>query len=297
LISTVFYSSPSLKGWIVNTESNFRQPSHADIERAMGICVRLHQVEPGKSFIHHSHAILDQAFDNIRFSAEVYQLKPFRLREQKIHTPDHDYWNPLFKEHILGHPEAQRVIVVTDSDRGMIHLEPALKGFRYSVLYNEFHDQVKPPCQLWIGIRDGNELLNCIYSRDEKCTEEQLAMMCLIQFHLETAWKNWKQARALQQKLNLLTGSTFRSEEEDAVAVQLRKALESLTDRQRDVAEQVALGKDNQQIADEMEISVLTVKKHLQAIFKTLDVQHRTELAAKWHDAYFVRLSGKTQLP
>ena len=286
----IFYSSPSLKRQIVNTESYFSQLSHADIERVMDICARLHQVEPGESFIHHSHAALNQAFDNIRFSAEVYQLKPFRLREQRIHTPDHDYWSPLFKEHILGHPDAQRVIVVTESNTDMIRLEPALKEFRYSFLYNEFHDQVKAPCQLWIGIRDGDELLNCIYSREEKCTEEQLAMMCLIQSHLETAWKNWKQAHALQQKLNLLNGSTLRSEEEEAVAVQLRKALESLTDRQRDVAEQVVLGKDNQQIADELEISVLTVKKHLQAIFQILEVHHRTELAAKWHDAYFVHM-------
>ncbi len=274
----------------MKTESYFSRLPHVDIEQAVELCAELHCAEPEESFIHHSHATLNQAFNNIRFSVEVYRLKPFRLREQEIHTPDYDYWSPLFKKHILDRPDVQHVIVLTDSDRGMIPLESTLKEFHYSALYNEFHDQVQMPCQLWIGIRDGNELLNCIYSREKKCTEEQLAMLCLIQSNLEAAWKTWKQARALQQKLNLLKGSTFRSKGEKAIAAQIRKALESLTARQRDVVEQVALGKDNQQIADELEISVLTVKKHLQAIFQTLEVHHRTELAAKWHDAYFIHL-------
>ncbi len=267
-----------------------KQLSYADIEKIMDVCKKLHCTEPDESFIHYSHAAINQVFDNINFSAAIFQLKPFRLKEQGIHTPDYNYWSPLFKKHILGHPDAQRVIAVTGSDMGMKRLEPTLKEFRYSILYNEFHDKVKPPCQLWIGIRDGNELLNCIYSREEKCTEEELAMMCQIQSHLETAWKNWKRAPSPKRELNLLKDSIPLSEEEKAAGVQTRRILEFLTDRQRDVVKQVALGKDNQQIADELEISILTVKKHLSAIFHSLDIHHRTELAAKWHEAYFVHM-------
>ena len=83
---------------------------------------------------------------------------------------------------------------------------------------------------------------------------------------------------------------THPSEESEAVASRMRKLLAGLTPRQRDVVEQVAAGNDNQQIADELKISVLTVKKHLQAVFQSLDVHHRTELAAKWHQAHSVQL-------
>jgi RNA polymerase sigma factor (sigma-70 family) len=115
-------------------------------------------------------------------------------------------------------------------------------------------------------------------------------MMHIIQPHMETAWKNWKQTRSLKQEVDLLKNSTFQSEEEEATAARLRKNIETLTARQRDVVEWVAHGKDNQQIADELHISVGTVKKHLQLVFQSMEVQHRTELAAKWHQAHSVQL-------
>jgi DNA-binding CsgD family transcriptional regulator len=274
----------------MNKESYSEQLSHTDFKRVMDVCEKLHRAEPGDSFIHHSYATLNQAFDNMCFSAAIYGLEPFRLREQKIHTPDYDYWIFLFKEHICDRPDRQYFITVMDSDRGMIPLGFTVKEFHYSTLYTELYDQIQLPCQLWIGIRDGNELLNCIYSLERECTEEQLAMVFLIQSDLESAWKNSNQVRTLRQELNILNSSTFQSEEEKAVAAQNRKALDSLTDRQRDVVKQVALGKDNQQIAEELKICVMTVKTHLKTIFLSLHVQHRTELAAKWRTAYFVHL-------
>ena len=274
----------------MNKESYSRRLSHADFERVMDVCEKLHRAESEESFIHHSYAILNQAFDHMHFSAAVYGLEPFRLRQQKIRTPDYDYWISLFKEHICDRPDHQHFIIVMDSDRGMIPMDFTLKEFHYSTLYNELHDQVQAPCQIWFGLRDGSELLNCIYSREKDCTEEQLASVCLIQSDLESAWKNWKRVRTLKQELNIIKSSTYQWEEEKAAAAQLSKALDSLTDRQCDVVKQIALGKDNQQIADELNISVMTVKTHLKAIFQKLHVQHRTELAAKWHAAYFVHL-------
>lgn len=84
--------------------------------------------------------------------------------------------------------------------------------------------------------------------------------------------------------------SIFQTEAEEAAAAQIRQMIDVLTPRQCDVVELVALGKDNQQIADDLKISILTVKKHLQMVFQSLEVQHRTELAAKWHHAHSVTL-------
>lgn len=269
----------------------YKNLSHADLERVMDICERLHQAKPRESFLRHSYRSLNQALESMRFSTAVYNFKPFRLMEQKINTPEYEHWVEVFKKHVLDHPDHRFFIATIESGRDMMPLKFAAKEFHYSCLCTELYNKLhKGPCQLWLGIQDDNELLICIYTYESECSEERLAMICLIQSYLESAWINWKRVSILEKKMNLVKNSAFQSDEEKAVGAQIREALGSLTERQRDVVKQVALGKDNQQVAEELGISVLTVKTHLKTIFQSLDVQHRTELAAKWHVAYFVHL-------
>lgn len=58
-----------------------------------------------------------------------------------------------------------------------------------------------------------------------------------------------------------------------------------LTPRQLAVAQLTAAGRRNREIAEALQMSPNTVKKHLKNIFDVLDVTNRTELAA-----LFVRL-------
>jgi DNA-binding CsgD family transcriptional regulator len=270
-------------------ETLFRHLTRLELQHVMDTCAQLHMADPDESFLHHCHATLDPLLSNVHFSAEIYEVSPLQLREQEIHTLDDEYWIPLFLEHLHDHPYAQRLSGSAGTEVGMTHREPSLKKFRKSALYNEFYGRVEAQNQLWVGIRDGHDLLNCVYSREKEYTENQLAMLCLIQPQLETSWKNWKRARILKRELDRFKKTTLRSEESEAVASRMRKLLNALTPRQRDVVELLASGKDNQQIADELQISVLTVKKHLQAVFQSLEVQHRTELAAKWHQAHSIQ--------
>jgi DNA-binding NarL/FixJ family response regulator len=57
------------------------------------------------------------------------------------------------------------------------------------------------------------------------------------------------------------------------------RALERLTDRQREVAELVAQGMSNEEIAGRLFLSLATVKSHLTASMRRLDVRTRTQLA------------------
>lgn len=268
----------------------FRNLSNADLQRVMLVCEQVHLAKPSISFIHHCHNTLNQLFSNVHFSAEIYRLDPFHLQEQEINTLNHDRWIPLFKEHIMDHPYVNRIFNQTKPEVSMTHLEPTLKQFHRSALYNEFYNKVQAQNQLWLGLRDGNELLNCVYSREKEYSENHRTMMSLIQPHLEIAWKNWKRTHSFTQELNLLKAPFLQSEEEEAEAARLRKAIDALPPRQREVVEWVANGKDNQQVADEMQISILTVKKHLQAVFQSMGVIHRTELAARWHQAHSVTI-------
>ena len=62
----------------------------------------------------------------------------------------------------------------------------------------------------------------------------------------------------------------------------------SLSVREYEVMEKVSCGKLNKEIADEMNRSTNTVRKHLQHIFPKLGVQNRTEASIK-----FMEITGK----
>ncbi len=55
-----------------------------------------------------------------------------------------------------------------------------------------------------------------------------------------------------------------------------------LTPRQQEVLDLMALGKSNKEIADELGLTTGTVKMHSSRLFKTLNVQNRTEAVAKF---------------
>lgn len=270
-------------------ENSFRNLSHANIQQVLLICERLHRAKPDESFVKHCQMVMQNGFSCVHFSAERYQLKPFALLEQPIQSLG-DAYLPLFRENCMEHPYLRRMLTETSTEVSMTHIEPKAAQFRTSSLYNEFYNEVQAQNQIWVGIHVENELLNCVYSREREYSEAHLAMMCIIQPHLESAWKNWKRTRALRQQIRVLKETLFQSPEEEVRAASIRAAIDRLTARQQDVVELVAAGLDNQQIADELKISVETVKKHLQLVFHALNTRHRTELAAQWHRAYSITL-------
>ena len=70
----------------------------------------------------------------------------------------------------------------------------------------------------------------------------------------------------------MIKQSLFSHEEESHM-------MQHLSSRQRDIAEMVALGMSNKEIAKHADITEQTVKTHLKAIYEKLDVHTRLELA------------------
>lgn len=58
-----------------------------------------------------------------------------------------------------------------------------------------------------------------------------------------------------------------------------RALWEELTERELDVLKELATGKNNQEIADCLQIGIKTVKTHISSIFIKLEVQDRTQAA------------------
>ena len=57
------------------------------------------------------------------------------------------------------------------------------------------------------------------------------------------------------------------------------QALLSLSERQREVLKLLAAGESNKEIGRNLNISAATVKAHLEALFRRLDVKNRTQAA------------------
>ena len=55
----------------------------------------------------------------------------------------------------------------------------------------------------------------------------------------------------------------------------------ALTPREMEVLSRIALGETNRQIAEELHISLSTVKRHLERILSKLGVSDRTQAAVK----------------
>ena len=64
--------------------------------------------------------------------------------------------------------------------------------------------------------------------------------------------------------------------------INVNQGYSKLTQRQQEVLDLMALGKSNKEIADELGLTTGTVKMHSSRIFKTLNVQNRTEAVAKF---------------
>jgi len=93
--------------------------------------------------------------------------------------------------------------------------------------------------------------------------------------------------------MNTMTAMTAQLPRPQSPQPPIEEALKiaQLTDRERQVISLVGEGLRNQQIADRLFISVITVRHHLTSIFSKLDIEDRFELA------FYAYRHGLAQLP
>jgi DNA-binding NarL/FixJ family response regulator len=77
-----------------------------------------------------------------------------------------------------------------------------------------------------------------------------------------------------------VTDNEARTRRQDA-----RERLDRLTDREREVAVAIGLGKTNAEIGRELYMSVATVKAHVSHVLEKLELNNRVQIALLAHDA------------
>jgi DNA-binding NarL/FixJ family response regulator len=87
----------------------------------------------------------------------------------------------------------------------------------------------------------------------------------------------WIQRKLIANIIDDLAKELMQTHEHPATGE--NPVLDALTPRELEVAKMVRLGGNNKMIARELDISERTVKAHLSAIFRKLDIQNRLHLA------------------
>lgn len=88
----------------------------------------------------------------------------------------------------------------------------------------------------------------------------------------------WLKREYIHQMLKGVVEKQSLSENKEQLENKIYKSISILTQREIEVVEQVYCGKDNLSIAEQLHISIRTVKAHLTAIFRKLNVSDRFKL-------------------
>ena len=80
----------------------------------------------------------------------------------------------------------------------------------------------------------------------------------------------------------------FAEQRSASTSFEAQRAIEHLTDRERDVLKLIARGLSNREIGDTMFVAETTVKTHVGRIFMKLNARDRVQAAVTAYDAGFV---------
>ncbi|NLI90946.1 MAG: hypothetical protein GX434_01710 [Peptococcaceae bacterium] len=109
----------------------------------------------------------------------------------------------------------------------------------------------------------------------------------LIRLECQNQKNKHRQSKSLSARFCSLPGGTTNQTLiflDDVISTSAQQLLdELLTERQMDVIRLVELGMNNREIADKLDISVNTVKRHLDNPYYKFNVYSRTELISKVH--------------
>jgi DNA-binding CsgD family transcriptional regulator len=189
----------------------------------------------------------------------------------------------LYRKYLYQHPLI-KVLASAPSEPcvATILTQTSRKAFHQTDIYQKFYRTLGVEDQLILYLPHPKGVYVVVYSRDTAFSEKEQTIMQLLRPQLQIALKNWQRIRELEQHCRTLMDKPVDCEPSSRQVPDKQRLLDRLTPRQKVVAEQVAQGLENREIAEVLHISPKTVGKHIENIFETLDIHHRAALAAMW---------------
>jgi DNA-binding CsgD family transcriptional regulator len=177
-----------------------------------------------------------------------------------------------FAAYVHEHPLANHYRETGDARPIMISDFLSRQGFHRLNLYGEYFRWIPVEYQIAFGLRAaGSEIIGIALNRAESdFTEDERDLLNVIRVPLMTGLERARQRQRAQEGLAAATSG----------------ALADLTDRERRVLRLAALGRTNSAIARALDVSPRTVAKHLEHIYRKLDVTSRAS-------AVFAALAGR----
>jgi DNA-binding CsgD family transcriptional regulator len=177
-----------------------------------------------------------------------------------------------FAAYVHEHPLANYYRETGDARPVMISDFLSRQGFHRLNLYGEYFRWIPVEYQIAFGLpAAGSEIIGIALNRAESdFTEDERDLLGVIRVPLMTALKRARQRQRAREGLATATSG----------------ALADLTDREMRVLRLAALGGTNSAIARALDVSPRTVAKHLEHIYRKLDVTSRAS-------AVFTALAGR----
>lgn len=181
-----------------------------------------------------------------------------------------------FAAYVHEHPLANYHRETGDGRPIMISDFLSRQGFHRLNLYGEYFRWIPVEYQIAFGLpAAGSEIIGIALNRAENdFTEDERALLSVIRVPLMTALERARQRQRAREGVATATSG--------AVA-----GLADLTDGEMRVLRLAALGRTNSAIARALDVSPRTVAKHLEHIYRKLDVTSRTS-------AVFAALTGRS---
>jgi len=265
------------------------KPSHLsakELNRVMTLCERAHRVTSTESFANHALAVLGTAVKHSYVNFVHFKTRPLQLEKAYSNTiPPETFL--AFKSYMHQHPLLKNLINSPQTRVQTLQSVTSPTQFKKTDLYKKIFAPLHINDQLFISLRHKTDLFILGYDRDTPFTETEQLITHLIQPHLQIAWETWNNLRALKHEITLLSKETVLKKNLKKQIQTAQNLINNLTPRQRIITELVAQGLNNRTIAATLHIAPKTVGKHLENIFETLNIHHRTALATLWQQTTF----------
>jgi DNA-binding CsgD family transcriptional regulator len=258
--------------------------SVADLELLARLSERIHDMNPNEPFLNHLYSVLKEAVPSTVFSIDSYSVSPLFF-EQAASEIFSDELCAIYRQYMIQHPLLKKMMALRKTGVYTILSVTSSEKFHKTDLYQKFYKALGIEDQLAFRLMHISGAYLVVYSRDIPFSQKERMLMEMLKPQLHIALRNWQKIRFLEKSLRTLENKVANGERSVDVVFDSAHPVNLLTRRQRDVAELVAQGLENQQIAETLHIAPKTVGKHVENIFAALNIRNRTTLAAMWQQA------------